>query len=79
MQGGVCVDMSKMDAITEVEPEDFYTSVQPGVTRKSLNRHLRDTGLWFPIGESGGYALGKRKKLAWQVGMGVLYCGGHCE
>ena len=39
-----------MDSIVEVHTEDFYASVQPGVTRKTLNSYLRDTGLWFPIG-----------------------------
>ncbi len=50
VQGGVCVAMRKMDAITEVHPEDLYATVQPGVTRVALNQYLRDTGLWFPIG-----------------------------
>ena len=44
------MDLSKMDSIVEVCAEDFYTTVQPGVTRNNLNTHLRDTGLWFPIG-----------------------------
>ena len=46
----MCVDLTKMDSIVEVEAEDFYCTVQPGVTRKALNAYLRDTGLWFPIG-----------------------------
>lgn len=47
--------MSKMDAITEVQAEDFYATVQSGVTRKALNQYLRDTGLWFPIGGCGHF------------------------
>lgn len=49
-QGGVCIDMSKMDEITEVCADDFYASVRPGVTRMALNKYLRETGLFFPIG-----------------------------
>ena len=40
-----------MDSIVEVHSEDFYATVQPGVTRVALNNFLRDTGLWFPIGK----------------------------
>ncbi|RLV62708.1 hypothetical protein DV515_00019027, partial [Chloebia gouldiae] len=49
-QGGVCFDLSRMDAITELSLEDFSVAVEPGVTRKALNKHLRGTGLWFPVG-----------------------------
>lgn len=46
----MCVDLTRMDDVVEVHAEDFYATVQPGVTRKTLNTYLRDTGLWFPIG-----------------------------
>ncbi|CAM9452184.1 unnamed protein product [Bubo scandiacus] len=49
VQGGVCFDLSRMDAIAELSLEDFSVAVEPGVTRKALNSHLRGTGLWFPI------------------------------
>ncbi|XP_012868225.1 PREDICTED: probable D-lactate dehydrogenase, mitochondrial isoform X2 [Dipodomys ordii] len=49
VQGGVCVNLTHMDRITELNPEDFSVVVEPGVTRKALNAHLRDTGLWFPV------------------------------
>ena len=52
-QGGVCFDLSRMDAITELSTEDFSVMVEPGVTRKALNSHLRGTGLWFPVGTAG--------------------------
>ncbi|XP_014812843.1 PREDICTED: probable D-lactate dehydrogenase, mitochondrial, partial [Calidris pugnax] len=49
VQGGVCFDLSRMDAIAELSLEDFTVAVEPGVTRKALNRHLHGTGLWFPV------------------------------
>lgn len=45
----MCIDLSGLNEIVEVHSEDFYCTVQPGVTRKGLNSFIRDTGLWFPI------------------------------
>ncbi|XP_017679650.1 PREDICTED: probable D-lactate dehydrogenase, mitochondrial [Lepidothrix coronata] len=53
VQGGVCFDLSRMDSIAELSLEDFSVTVEPGVTRKALNSHLRGTGLWFPVGTAG--------------------------
>ena len=50
VQGGISVDLTKMDAVVEVHEEDFYATVEPGVTRVALNNYIRDTGLCFPIG-----------------------------
>ncbi|KAG8143867.1 putative D-lactate dehydrogenase mitochondrial-like protein [Naja naja] len=47
--GGVCVNLTKMDQISELNPEDFTVAVEAGVTRKALNKYLRDSGLWFPV------------------------------
>nr|XP_055155466.1 probable D-lactate dehydrogenase, mitochondrial isoform X3 [Symphalangus syndactylus] len=49
VQGGVCVNLTHMDRILELNQEDFSVVVEPGVTRKALNAHLRDSGLWFPV------------------------------
>ncbi|XP_028357631.1 probable D-lactate dehydrogenase, mitochondrial [Phyllostomus discolor] len=49
VQGGVCVNLTHMDRILALNPEDFSVVVEPGVTRKALNTHLRDCGLWFPV------------------------------
>ncbi|XP_070616792.1 probable D-lactate dehydrogenase, mitochondrial isoform X2 [Erythrolamprus reginae] len=49
VQGGVCVNLMKMDQISELNPEDFTVAVEAGVTRKALNKYLRGNGLWFPV------------------------------
>ena len=50
-QGGVCLDLTKMNNILAVNAEDFDTTVECGVTRMALNNYIRDTGLWFPVGK----------------------------
>lgn len=51
-QGGVCFSLRNMDQVLDLHQEDFDVTVEPGVTRKALNAYLRDTGLWFPVGQS---------------------------
>ncbi|NXW39385.1 LDHD protein, partial [Phaetusa simplex] len=70
VQGGVCFDLSRMDAIAELSLEDFSVAVEPGVTRKALNSHLRGTGLWFPVGTVDAGALGSSR------GWGCLWSWG---
>nr|XP_045004967.1 probable D-lactate dehydrogenase, mitochondrial isoform X2 [Jaculus jaculus] len=53
VQGGVCINLTHMNRIMELNTEDFSVVVEPGVTRKTLNMHLRDSGLWFPVGGKG--------------------------
>ncbi len=45
------LDVSKhMNKIINVHVDDFDCLIESGVTRKQLNNHLKDSGLWFPIG-----------------------------
>lgn len=56
--GGLTLDMSRMDRVVQVNAADLDVVVQPGITRKALNEHLRATGLFFPIDPGANASIG---------------------
>jgi D-lactate dehydrogenase (cytochrome) len=58
VQGGVSLDVSRMNKIISVQPEDLTVTVQAGVTRMQLNNEIRHTGLFFPIDPGADASLG---------------------
>ncbi|HET6599407.1 MAG TPA: FAD-linked oxidase C-terminal domain-containing protein [Burkholderiaceae bacterium] len=58
VQGGVSIDLSRMNKIVAVQAEDLTVTVQAGVTRTQLNDEIRHTGLFFPIDPGADASLG---------------------
>jgi D-lactate dehydrogenase (cytochrome) len=58
VQGGISVDVSRMNKVLSVNPEDLTVTVQPGVTRKQLNEEIKSTGLFFPIDPGADATIG---------------------
>ncbi len=58
VQGGVSIDLGRMNKVIAVQPEDLTVTVQAGVTRMQLNNEIRHTGLFFPIDPGADATLG---------------------
>jgi D-lactate dehydrogenase (cytochrome) len=58
VHGGLSLDMSHMNAVIQVRPEDLDVTVQPGLTREGLNKGLARHGLFFPVDPGADASLG---------------------
>ena len=58
VQGGITIDVSRMNRVLSVNTEDLTITVQPGITRKALNEAIKDTGFFFPIDPGADASIG---------------------
>lgn len=58
VQGGISIDVSRMNRVLRIDTSDMTATVEAGVTRNALNEALRHEGLFFPIDPGADASLG---------------------
>jgi D-lactate dehydrogenase (cytochrome) len=58
VQGGISIDVGRMNKILSVNAEDLTVTVQAGVCRKAVNEEVKSSGLFFPIDPGADASIG---------------------
>ena len=56
--GGISMDLTEMNKVIEIRPDDLLVRVQPGVHRMALNEKLASSGLFFSVDPGADATLG---------------------
>jgi glycolate oxidase len=54
IDGGIVLDLKRMNRILAIRPQDMLCKVEPGVVCDDLNKALQPHGLWFPSAPESG-------------------------
>ena len=58
VEGGISLDLTRMNRILALSPGDLTAVTQPGVTRMELNRAAGEHGLFFPVDPGADATIG---------------------
>jgi D-lactate dehydrogenase (cytochrome) len=58
VRGGVSIDLTRMTRVLRVSQDDLDVTVEAGLTRKTLDARLKNTGLMFPIDPGADATIG---------------------
>jgi len=58
LHGGISIDLTRMNRVLRLSVEDLDVTVEAGITRKQLDKHLQSTGLWFPLDPGADATIG---------------------
>jgi len=58
VRGGITIDLTRMTRVLRLSAEDLDVTVEAGITRKTLDHHLKNTGLMFPIDPGADATIG---------------------
>jgi D-lactate dehydrogenase (cytochrome) len=58
LEGGISLDLTRMNAVVALRPDDLTATVQPGVTRSQLEAAAGPHGLFFPVDPGADATLG---------------------
>ena len=58
LHGGISIDLTRMNRVLRLSAEDLDVTVEAGITRKQLDKHLQSTGLWFPLDPGADATIG---------------------